>query len=385
MGWEKWKPKPKPEKVVSVIPTVDTPEQAESTRDAELREAKLRAESEWLKSNVTKGKKNTHKTSLTDKVHAQTAQQMGPASTLVTGWPQNRTMAVQNQLRREREKVPRFVESGFESGLQPSQNSTRLTNPVQIPAPTFIRCHPSAHHSTVELVQPVGDVALNSELISPPSNTMYPNVAGIVSPCSQPSRRWTQPSIKRSRPMSSTGEMSQQEAATSYVSHQLEASNQYMVSALQEQPNKLRKTESKVVSGMLGGQLGYDGLSQCKASLEANAQLAADLKHSMTLQANSLLDDPLQLISLQPTPTTAVTFISEDPGSVKTTLSHCYRQSKAHHALGRAQTYTCIYCGQVKTSASLCSDNRVRIRCACGGQRRDGQLRMHANWRSNSS
>merc|ERR1711988_1927013 len=44
------------------------------------------------------------------------------------------------------------------------------------------------------------------------------------------------------------------------------------------------------------------------------------------------------------------------------------------------QDYVCGYCGKVKTSASACSDGRVRIRCECGGQRRDGKPRMHATW-----
>jgi len=46
-------------------------------------------------------------------------------------------------------------------------------------------------------------------------------------------------------------------------------------------------------------------------------------------------------------------------------------------------TYECIYCGQLKeTAASGGPDgNRVRIRCNCGGKRRDRQSRMHTKWR----
>lgn len=57
-----------------------------------------------------------------------------------------------------------------------------------------------------------------------------------------------------------------------------------------------------------------------------------------------------------------------------------YDYTKAHNALGVAQDYSCKYCGTVKTSASLCNDGRVRIRCTCGGQRQDGVPRMHAKW-----
>ena len=58
-----------------------------------------------------------------------------------------------------------------------------------------------------------------------------------------------------------------------------------------------------------------------------------------------------------------------------------YNRSKAHNGLGVEQNYNCGYCGRLKTSASLCADGRVRIRCACGGQRQDGVPRMHANWK----
>lgn len=58
-----------------------------------------------------------------------------------------------------------------------------------------------------------------------------------------------------------------------------------------------------------------------------------------------------------------------------------YNRSKAHNGLGVEQNYNCGYCDRLKTSASLCADGRVRIRCACGGQRQDGVPRMHANWK----
>lgn len=60
---------------------------------------------------------------------------------------------------------------------------------------------------------------------------------------------------------------------------------------------------------------------------------------------------------------------------------HEYRHSKAHKALGIAQDYGCGYCGVHRTSASACSDGRVRIRCECGGVRQDSIPRIHANWK----
>ena len=42
--------------------------------------------------------------------------------------------------------------------------------------------------------------------------------------------------------------------------------------------------------------------------------------------------------------------------------------------------YQCGYCGTVKSSSSLASDGRVRIRCECGGGRYDKISRMHAKW-----
>ena len=66
----------------------------------------------------------------------------------------------------------------------------------------------------------------------------------------------------------------------------------------------------------------------------------------------------------------------------KLTLEMRYNRAKAHNALGSEQRYSCTYCSVVKTSASLCADGRVRIRCWCGGHRQDGQKRMHANWKA---
>jgi len=60
---------------------------------------------------------------------------------------------------------------------------------------------------------------------------------------------------------------------------------------------------------------------------------------------------------------------------------HDYRPSKAHKALGIPQDYICGYCGIHRTSASACSDGRVRIRCDCGGVRQDKIPRMHAHWK----
>ena len=60
---------------------------------------------------------------------------------------------------------------------------------------------------------------------------------------------------------------------------------------------------------------------------------------------------------------------------------HDYRPSKAHKALGIPQDYICGYCGIHRTSASACSDGRIRIRCDCGGVRQDKVPRMHAHWK----
>ena len=40
---------------------------------------------------------------------------------------------------------------------------------------------------------------------------------------------------------------------------------------------------------------------------------------------------------------------------------HAYKSAKAHKARGIAQEYACQYCGQHRTSASACTDGRVRI------------------------
>jgi len=42
--------------------------------------------------------------------------------------------------------------------------------------------------------------------------------------------------------------------------------------------------------------------------------------------------------------------------------------------------YSCVYCGQIKVSASTGQDGRIRIRCECGGKRRDNSSRVHAMW-----
>lgn len=71
------------------------------------------------------------------------------------------------------------------------------------------------------------------------------------------------------------------------------------------------------------------------------------------------------------------------PAPAEVTIVHRegYMRSKAHEAKGSEQDYACGYCGHARTSASACSDGRVRIRCACGGKHRDGKPRMHANWK----
>jgi len=59
---------------------------------------------------------------------------------------------------------------------------------------------------------------------------------------------------------------------------------------------------------------------------------------------------------------------------------HLYKRSKAHNGKGTEQDYLCAHCGRRKTSSSACGDGRVRIRCECGGHRKDGRPRMHASW-----
>jgi len=69
------------------------------------------------------------------------------------------------------------------------------------------------------------------------------------------------------------------------------------------------------------------------------------------------------------------------PSEVAVVHREGYMRSKAHEARGTEQDYRCGYCGHARTSASACSDGRVRIRCACGGKHRDAKPRMHANWK----
>ena len=55
-------------------------------------------------------------------------------------------------------------------------------------------------------------------------------------------------------------------------------------------------------------------------------------------------------------------------------------KSSVQRICGLEQVYICGYCDQRKTSTARCADGRVRIRCKCGGQHKDGQNRMHATW-----
>ena len=45
---------------------------------------------------------------------------------------------------------------------------------------------------------------------------------------------------------------------------------------------------------------------------------------------------------------------------------------------GAKTFYKCDYCSQQKWSKSTGSDGQVRIRCGCGGGRKDGKPRLHA-------
>jgi len=71
---------------------------------------------------------------------------------------------------------------------------------------------------------------------------------------------------------------------------------------------------------------------------------------------------------------------NEDCDEIGDNGDYNYMRTKAHNARGTEQDYRCGYCGLRRTSASSCTDGRVRIRCPCGGLHRDGKPRMHAKW-----
>ena len=49
-------------------------------------------------------------------------------------------------------------------------------------------------------------------------------------------------------------------------------------------------------------------------------------------------------------------------------------KSSTQRIYGLTQVYICGYCGQRKASTSRNVDDRIRIRCKCGGQHKDGKL-----------
>lgn len=55
-------------------------------------------------------------------------------------------------------------------------------------------------------------------------------------------------------------------------------------------------------------------------------------------------------------------------------------RTKTQRVRGPEREFICGHCGRQKTSSSFCGDGRVRIRCECGGQHKDGVPRMHATW-----
>lgn len=60
---------------------------------------------------------------------------------------------------------------------------------------------------------------------------------------------------------------------------------------------------------------------------------------------------------------------------------HRYHARKATAAQScELRTWFCGYCGYKKLSASAGTDGMVRIRCPCGGVRRDNIPRMHSHW-----
>ena len=55
--------------------------------------------------------------------------------------------------------------------------------------------------------------------------------------------------------------------------------------------------------------------------------------------------------------------------------AHVYHPDKATNGSGVPRVYACGYCGYRKMSSSSAKDMQVRIRCSCGGMKRDGTLR----------
>lgn len=71
---------------------------------------------------------------------------------------------------------------------------------------------------------------------------------------------------------------------------------------------------------------------------------------------------------------------SPDSTSSHDVRPHKYQAGKATAGSGEQRTWYCGYCGYKKVSASACTDGMVRIRCPCGGVRRDNLPRMHSHW-----
>jgi len=70
-----------------------------------------------------------------------------------------------------------------------------------------------------------------------------------------------------------------------------------------------------------------------------------------------------------------------NPINNRPVVNEAIPSSGLHPRAPNATDYVCCYCGTEKRSKSTGADQRVRIRCECGGFHRDGKPRMHANWR----
>jgi hypothetical protein len=56
------------------------------------------------------------------------------------------------------------------------------------------------------------------------------------------------------------------------------------------------------------------------------------------------------------------------------------RRGRAKSPMAEYKEYVCKFCGIHKVSSSRGSDGYQRIRCGCGGHRRDMTMRLHSMW-----
>ena len=108
------------------------------------------------------------------------------------------------------------------------------------------------------------------------------------------------------------------------------------------------------------------------SNIDCNGLQRADSKRSRS---------PTLQVHVKPAAPKQMTF-SENPLKTPAMSWQASKRTKANAPSGRGleQIYICGYCDRRKTSTSRCADGRVRIRCQCGGQHKDGKPRMHATW-----